>query len=322
MFVGEAPGRLGADQTHIPFHGDTSGQNFEDLISFAGIDRADIYVTNGVLCNPRDEKGNNSTPLPSEIANCSGYLRRQVELVQPKIVVSLGATALKALSMVQPHGLSLKEHVRTAQSWLGRMLIPLYHPGQRAMIHRSHANQRSDYQFVAETLKNLTAPRSRTGGATRQDLLAACRFMVERRSEVSYFELHKLAYLAEYVHVKRTGKRLTGAFFIRQKDGPYCVDLHIQRLKKADADFVVTSDGGRLMIRLSKSRAGTLFDDRSDVPESARQTLEEVVSRYRYPSDADLKRAVYLTAPMRMMLRKEKHDGTNLYNAPIDFLAA
>lgn len=129
MFVGEAPGRLGADQTHIPFHGDTSGQNFEDLIQFVGISREDIYVTNSVLCNPKDDRGNNATPVPAEIANCSGFLRRQIQLVDPKIVVTLGATALRALAAVEPHELSLKENVRTANSWFGRTLIPLYHPG-------------------------------------------------------------------------------------------------------------------------------------------------------------------------------------------------
>ncbi len=321
MFVGEAPGRLGADQTHIPFHGDASGQNFEDLIDFVGISRDEIYVTNGVLCNPKDDRRNNATPVPSEIANCSGFLRRQIELVDPKIIVALGATALRALASVEPHNLSLKEHVRTANPWFGRVLIPLYHPGQRAMIHRSHANQRSDYQFVAEALKTRGVMRRRSPSVTRADVLAACKFILKRRGEVSYFELHKLAYLAEYVHVKRTGQRLTSAFFIRQKDGPYCTDLNIQRLKKADNEIIVSKRGDHLMIRLSQISEPNLFGDGPAVSEQVQRTLDEVIDRYRYPTDGDLKRAVYLTAPMRMMLRREKAQGTNLYNAPIDFLA-
>ncbi len=101
FFVGEAPGRLGADATGIPFHGDRSGTNFEDLLSFAGISREDIFVTNAVLCNPRNSSGNNATPDQLERAHCQDFLRRQIELVAPKIVVAIGATALDALSGIE-----------------------------------------------------------------------------------------------------------------------------------------------------------------------------------------------------------------------------
>lgn len=228
MFIGEAPGRLGADQTQIPFHGDTAGNNFEDLLEFAGISRSEIYVTNAVLCNPRDERGNNSTPTQIEVSNCGSYLRRQIDLVRPRIIVTLGATSLRALESIEKHGLALREHVRTANKWYGSILIPLYHPGQRAMIHRSHANQRSDYQFVADTLSHVSGKKRKVSGQTRSDVLAACRYILQCRGEISYFELHKLAYLAEYAYVKATGERLTKAYFIRQKDGPYCVDLSLQ----------------------------------------------------------------------------------------------
>src|SRR4051812_33858855 len=67
MFIGEAPGRLGADETMIPFHGDRAGENFERLLGQAGLDRYSIFVTNAVLCNPRDEKGNNAPPTRLEI---------------------------------------------------------------------------------------------------------------------------------------------------------------------------------------------------------------------------------------------------------------
>src|SRR5690242_2368133 len=100
FFVGEAPGRLGADATEVPFHGDTAGDNFEDLLSFAGINRKDVYVTNAVLCNPKDAQGNNATPNPNEIANCVTFLRRQIELVDPKIVIALGNAALRALAAI------------------------------------------------------------------------------------------------------------------------------------------------------------------------------------------------------------------------------
>lgn len=323
MFVGEAPGRLGADQTHIPFHGDAAGHNFEELIAFAGLSREDIYVTNAVLCNPRDGRGNNATPNNHEISNCCDFLRRQVELVRPKVVVTLGAVALRAVAAIEPHHLVLSSSVRKAHPWFGCLLIPLYHPGQRAMMHRSFANQRSDYQFVAECVRKSGGRRKSVSGSTRGEVLEACRYVLEKRREVSYFELHKLAYLAEYLHVKRTGKRLTNAFFIRQKDGPYCVDLNLQKLKKSGLPFAVRNLGGKLMLRLEAASTEDFFDTQeSKVSDEMKLTLEAVLDRYDYQNDSELKQAVYLTAPMRTMLRREKLEGANLYNAPIDFLSS
>src|SRR5213080_3667840 len=89
MFIGEAPGRLGADTSQIPFHGDKSGENFERLLDQAGLTRYETFVTNAVLCNPKDSNGNNATPTLSEIENCSGFLRRQIGLVEARIVVTL-----------------------------------------------------------------------------------------------------------------------------------------------------------------------------------------------------------------------------------------
>ena len=74
MFIGEAPGRLGADSSEIPFHGDKAGHNFEELLEFAGLTRASVFVTNAVLCNPRDASGNNAPAAlcspPSESLQC------------------------------------------------------------------------------------------------------------------------------------------------------------------------------------------------------------------------------------------------------------
>jgi uracil-DNA glycosylase family 4 len=144
MFVGEAPGRLGADNSAIPFHGDKAGENFESLLGQVGLSRYDCFITNAVLCNPKDDKGNNATPTRTEIANCSRFLRRQIDLVNPKIVVSLGAQALQALRLIEQHEIELADGVRKKWAWYDRMLIPLYHPGQRAMVHRSFFNQLVD----------------------------------------------------------------------------------------------------------------------------------------------------------------------------------
>jgi len=322
FFIGEAPGRLGADETEVPFHGDTSGRNFEDLISFAGISRNEVFVTNAVLCNPKDKDGNNSTPTLAEVANCQPFLRRQIELVNPRIVVTLGNTALRAVATIESHNLSLSQQVRTSHSWFGRSLIPLYHPGQRAMIHRSFANQRSDYQFVAEHWRRLTQLQRKSSGLTRPDVMAVARYLLASRGEVTYFELHKLAYLTEYVHVRKSGRRLTSAYFIRQKDGPYCTDLEIDRIRRADGSIRVFKEEGKLCLRLGSDQMPQLFSVKPEISEEAKSAADEAIQRYGDKNDSELKTAVYLTAPMRFLLRRERSDKANHYNAPIDFLAA
>lgn len=320
MFVGEAPGRLGADQTEIPFHGDIAGNNFEEFLEFAGIHRADIFVTNAVLCNPRDSRGNNSTPKIEEIENCATYLRRQIDLVNPDIVVSLGAIALRALAVIESHDLNLAANVRSTHRWYGRELIPLYHPGQRALVHRSRANQRSDYQFVVERMKRIGRPLKRHTGITPAELLNTCKYLLSRKGELSYFELHKFAYLMEYLHVRETGRRLSSAHFLRQKDGPYCVELQIDKIRRADPTISLKKVNNRLLLRRT-SEARSLFDENTELSPQLTQLADEVLSRYAYKNEGDLKRAVYLTAPMRLILRREKIEKTNMYNSVIQFLS-
>jgi uracil-DNA glycosylase family 4 len=322
FFIGEAPGRLGADETEVPFHGDASGRNFEDLLNFAGISRNDVFVTNAVLCNPKDDDGNNATPTGVEVSNCQSFLRRQIELVDPKIVVPLGNTALRALAQIESHIYSLSMDVRTIKPWFGRLMIPLYHPGRRAMVHRSFANQRSDYQFVAEQWARLAKPRRTSSGFTRADILAVAHYLLSVRGTLSYFELHKLAYLTEYLHVRRTGRRLTAAYFIRQKDGPYCTDLVVDRLQRSDSTIRFFKDDGRLSLRLGPDQAPQLFSAQIEISQEAKAAADEALNRHGDKSDSELKTAVYLTAPMRFLLRREQSARHNLYNAPIEFLAA
>ncbi len=327
MFIGEAPGRLGADSTQIPFHGDKAGHNFESLLEFANISRENVFVTNAVLCNPKDSDGNNSTPNSEELTNCSNFLKRQIELVDPAVVVSLGATALKALNDVASHQLILREHVRTTNHWFGRLLIPLYHPGQRAMIHRSAANQRSDYQFVSEELRGFSKPPKKVFGKSSSIAASIVEEILRRKGEISYFAIHKLFYLAEYLSVRETGHRMSNAYFIRQKDGPYCTELHLTKLKAALPSLRVVNRKSRIFLTLDEPRGSHLLPffeevttslEQDDIVRVVRQTLE----RYNYESDADLKRAVYLTAPMRQILALERREGLNLYNSPINFLEA
>jgi hypothetical protein len=260
--------------------------------------------------------GNNSTPTTKEIESCSTNLRAQIDLINPRIVVTLGAVALKATAFIEPHGLALTSSVRTSHSWYGRELIPLYHPGQRAMIHRSFLNQLADYQYVAERKKRIGQPVRKVVGSANRDATALAAAVLGRFGALSYFQFHKLSYLAEYLYAKEHGSRLTAAYFVRQKDGPYCVDLHPQRLKAAGCDVLLSGAGPTL--RIVAVGAG-LFSDSRDSGGVIEGAVEEVFNRYAGLSPERLKTAVYLTRPMRQLLAHEKK-GHSRFNAPLEFM--
>lgn len=155
MFVAEAPGRLGAERTGIPLFGDRTGDRFDKLLAIMNWHRCDVFITNAVICNPRDTKGNNSSPSSTEVSNCSLFLRRTIEIVDPLIVISLGRVALKALDSVSTHNLELATSAGSFVDWYGRRLGVLYHPGPRTAVHRSWHQQLQDAQTLASSASQL-----------------------------------------------------------------------------------------------------------------------------------------------------------------------
>ena len=154
LFIAEAPGRLGADKYGIPLFGDQTGNNFEYLLEHAGLRRDTVFITNAVICNPRNDIGNNASPKSSEIQNCSHILGLTIEIVNPRYIVTLGAKALQALQCISPHDIKLSEHVANLVHWNSYHVLPLYHPSPRAMIHRPISDQISDYLFLGSVISN------------------------------------------------------------------------------------------------------------------------------------------------------------------------
>lgn len=322
MFVGEAPGRLGADDSGIPFHGDKSGHNFEELLEFAHLDRTMVFVTNAVLCNPKDTSGNNSSPSKLEVINCSNYLAEQIKIINPKIVVTLGSVALESTRHIHNHELTLKGNVRTANKWFNRILIPAYHPGQRAMIHRSMANQRSDYQFIADYLRKSVSPiKIKSYSRPQLNVALIIDYLFSKKSSFTYFALHKLFYLIEYKSFEKFGHRLTNSYIIRQKDGPYCTELHLLKLKKA-LPYLNAKNLSSTNILIFKTPS-SLFEERLmdqyEIEDDVRSVVDNVLEKYGGKSNAALKRSVYFTRPMRNILSIEGESKINLYNTPITF---
>ena len=154
MFIGEAPGRKGADQTRMPFSGDQSGKNFDRFLASIGLSRDHIFITSAALCNPRSDSGANRKPTKVELSNCSNFLRQTIQIINPGVVVTLGSVALEALRSIEPHNLNLKESAAKIQRWDGRVLVPIYHPSPQVLAsHRRETEQLNDYKVVARAIE-------------------------------------------------------------------------------------------------------------------------------------------------------------------------
>jgi uracil-DNA glycosylase family 4 len=317
MFVGEAPGRLGADRTAIPFHGDKAGDNFERLLELAGLNRSQVFITNAVLCNPRDDQGNNSPPASVEIENCAHHLKAQIEIVQPAMVMTLGSVALEAARHIEHHGLSLRESVRTTNRWFGRLLLPLYHPGARAMIHRSFANQTADYYHVGETFRRLSKKRRSNSSPIRgtDGEWNLVRYLLQKAGTVSNFRLHKLMYLTELTAIKKLDSRATNFLYLRQKDGPYCVELGSRWYVRFDDQVAIRKSAGSLMLEW---RENGFFERKTEISMNPKlsRVVDEVIDSTARLSDSQLKTRTYLTEPMKRVLRAEKA-GQTMINKPL-----
>lgn len=154
MFIGEAPGRVGADRTRRPFYGDKSGENLQLLLDSIGLSRDEIFITSAVLCSPRSATDANRKPTKTEIKNCTMYLKRTLELIDPPIVATLGSVALESIKTIEQHALSLKENAGQASNWRGRKLIPLYHPSPQVIAaQRGIHLQLQHFQLLGKLLR-------------------------------------------------------------------------------------------------------------------------------------------------------------------------
>lgn len=303
IVIAEAPGRLGADQTHIPLHGDASGANFERLLDGAGIAREALFVTNAVLCNPRNDQGHNSPPTRAEVASCAAFLRRQLELVSARIVVTLGVQSLKALKVVSEHDFVLSRDVGKALPWYERHLIPLYHPGPRALIHRSFETQLRDYEAIASLLAIQSQPPLSAVDLAHEILL--------RVSEpITYFALHKLFYLIECHAVRTFGHRLTSAYIIRQRYGPYVTPLQLKRLCRRLPGLGVARRAKEVLLYLRPAAPA------EHMPRQYRSFVARSMRELGHKTDSQLMRSAYFTPAMRRILLEERAAGTML-NAPL-----
>jgi uracil-DNA glycosylase len=153
MFVGEAPG-FHEDKQGVPFVG-AAGQLLSKLLDGIGLERADVYIGNVLKCRPPG----NRDPLPEEIEACEPHLWRQIELIEPKLICTLGNFATKLLSG-KPAGIT-QVHGRPQQVSLGGnpvTLYPIFHPAAALYTPRMLQVLQEDFARIPELLGRAAAP--------------------------------------------------------------------------------------------------------------------------------------------------------------------
>jgi len=157
MFVGEAPG-ANEDRQGLPFVGQ-AGRLLEQLLEEMGLRRSDVFIANVLKCRPP----HNRDPLPQEIDNCQDYLLRQLELIEPRVVCTLGNFATKLLradpgtGITRLHG---REEVRVVGPRAVR-LYPLYHPAAALYTPAMLETLRRDFARIPELLALGPPPQPR-----------------------------------------------------------------------------------------------------------------------------------------------------------------
>jgi DNA polymerase len=148
MFVGEAPGAR-EDERGLPFVGQ-AGRLLDQLLGEIGLGRGDVFIANVLKCRPPG----NRDPLPQEIENCQDYLFRQLELIQPRVVCSLGNFATKLLRADPATGITRlhgREEVRTIGPRTLR-LYPIFHPAAALYTPAMLETLRTDFRRLPELL--------------------------------------------------------------------------------------------------------------------------------------------------------------------------
>ncbi|HEX3117823.1 MAG TPA: uracil-DNA glycosylase [Candidatus Acidoferrum sp.] len=155
VFVGEGPGR-DEDMQGLPFVG-RAGKLLTQMIEAMGLKRGDVYICNVVKCRPPE----NRLPEPDEIKTCSPFLMRQLEVVDPKVIVALGACAAQTL-LQTTRGIS---HFRGQwQEFRGRKLMATYHPAYLLRNPPAKADVWKDLQMVMAELGLKRGAKSTSAG--------------------------------------------------------------------------------------------------------------------------------------------------------------
>ncbi len=153
MFIGEGPGYY-EDQRGLPFVG-PAGQLLNELLTSIGLKRSDVYITNMVKCRPP----NNRDPLPGEIQACGPYLDRQLEMIAPKVVVTLGRYSFGKFFP----GESISKARGKPRKWRNMVIYPMYHPAAALHNPKLKGDLESDFKKLPDLIESLGQQQPQEG---------------------------------------------------------------------------------------------------------------------------------------------------------------
>ncbi|MCL5046649.1 MAG: uracil-DNA glycosylase [Actinobacteria bacterium] len=304
LFLGEAPGRLGADRYGIPFWGDQSARNFDTLVHAVGWTRAEIFITNALLCNPRNDEDRNDSPETGEIRNCSSFLLETLNIVRPRVIAPLGKVALQTLESILACRIDLRTSVAQPVQCQGYVIFPLYHPGPRALVHRSFNKQLLDYYSLKTYVQGFGRPSELCQG-----LLQLSRFtwwehtfrptkyqrligwVVRKAGTVSESALAKITYLLDWSCYSMTGSALSDALYVRDKNGISAASLAV--------DLATLRRLGAIALKGSSIENGPSRYDLSPVKGSFGGHVERFTLQLLAMGDAELVSLVHRTPPVQ-----------------------
>lgn len=150
IFIGEAPGYQ-EDQQGRPFVG-PAGRFLDQLLEGIGLKREDVFIANMIKCRPP----NNRDPLPTEVASCTKYLDRQIELLHPDLIVTLGRYAMNKYFPKESIS-RVRGRVRNKD---GQRILPLLHPA--AALHQASLREsiEQDFRAISHAMEEAKEPLS------------------------------------------------------------------------------------------------------------------------------------------------------------------
>jgi len=156
MFVGEAPG-ADEDEQGEPFVG-RAGELLTKIIQATGLQRGDVYIANILKCRPDTpgQASGNRKPTPEEMATCIPYLHEQIDLIRPKVLVALGATAVEGLL---GKTLGITKLRGTWKTYRGIPLMPTYHPAY-LLRNQAMSEKRRVWEDMLAVMEKLEMPIS------------------------------------------------------------------------------------------------------------------------------------------------------------------
>ena len=162
MFINERPGRNGTGESgYVSFDNrDPSAEFFRECFNQLKINRRNVFITNACLCHPNYDGYTDKAPTPREIVNCHYWFSRQLAVIRPKLIVTIGGTALRSMKLYFPSSQQLRVYkleddigrvIRDTTPWI----YPLYHTSRRGRTHRVAVDQKRDWLYILNILTEM-----------------------------------------------------------------------------------------------------------------------------------------------------------------------